>query len=248
MARERHLTNAPITEAIIDVRAALPDDYPVERLAGVRDLIREKYPILEEQRLFKATVEFQHGRVAPATADLGLNGYIFRTSDRLTVAQFRRDGFTLNRLKPYTSWNVLLPEARELWRLYARIAGVEAFTRVATRFINHLRVPALPVADFGRFLTDAPAPPRGAPGSTVGFLSRVEVRDQGTDVRAVVTQATEKAVEPGLVTIILDIDVYKQGSFRLDDAALDEAFQALHTTKNAVFFGAITEVTAGEYE
>ncbi|MBI3982871.1 MAG: TIGR04255 family protein [Gemmatimonadetes bacterium] len=248
MARVRHLSRAPITEALIDLRAGLPENFSVERLAEVRDSISARYPIVEEQRLFKTTLEFQPSRQAsPANSELGLNGYLFKSGDRLTVAQFRRDGFTLNRLKPYTSWGELYPEARTLWGRYADVAGIQDFTRLATRFINHLKVPAAPVPDFERYLTSIPAPP-GTPQTRDGFLSRVESRDPTTDLRAIVTQATEPAAEPGMMTIILDIDVYKPGSFRSNDPVLDEIFEALHVMKNAIFFGAITETTAEEYE
>lgn len=157
----------------------------------------------------------------------------------------------MNRLRPYTRWAELFPEARTLWRRYAEVAGIREFTRVATRFINHLKVPAAPAPDFDRYLTSAPAPPPGAPQSPVGFLSRVECRDPSTDLNAIVTQATEPALEPGVLTIILDIDVYKLGAYGPndpDDPALDEVFEALHGMKNDIFFGAITETTAEEHE
>ncbi len=41
-----------------------------------------------------------------------------KTPDRLNVAQFRRDGFTFNRLRPYTKWEEIRPEALRLWQLY----------------------------------------------------------------------------------------------------------------------------------
>lgn len=249
MARVRHLGRAPITEALIDLRAALPDDFGVERFAQLRDRIGERYPTHEEQRLFKTTLAFQPSQqLVPANTELGLHGYLYKTADNLTIAQFRRDGFTLNRLRPYTRWDELFPEARNLWRLYAEVAGIREFTRVATRFINHLKVPAAPTPEYGRYLTSIPTAPHGAPQSPVGFLSRVESRDPATDLHAIVTQATEPTVEPGLVTIILDIDVYKLGSFKPDDASLDEVFRALHVMKNDIFFGAITEAAAEEHE
>lgn len=249
MAQVRHLSKAPITEALFDLRAALPEDFAVERLAQVHDRIRDRYPTRHEQRLFKATVSFQASRPAapPETTDLGLNGYLFKSDDGLTIAQFRRDGFTLNRLKPYTRWAELFPEARTLWRLYAEVAGVRQFTRVATRFINHLKVPAAPGSDFDRYLTSAPPAAPGAPQPRVGFLSRVVSRDSATDLHAIVTHATEPALEAGVQTIILDIDVYKEGAYGPDDPALDEIFESLHTMKNDIFFGAITEVTAEEH-
>jgi uncharacterized protein (TIGR04255 family) len=249
MARVRHLSKAPITEALFDLRAALPDDFPLDRLKDVRDRMVEKYPTVEEQRFFAAKLTFQPSReLTPETTELSVRGYSFKSGDGLTIAQFRRDGFTLNRLKPYTRWAELLPEARALWRLYAEVTGIHEFTRVATRFINHLKVPAAPTPAFDRYLTSAPATPGGAPPSRVGFLSRVESRDPATGLHAIVTQATEAAPEPGMLTIILDIDVYELGAYGPEDPTLDALFEALHQMKNHIFFSAITEATAEEHE
>jgi len=245
MARVRHLSRAPITEALFDLRAELPEAFPVERLKELRGRIGDGYPAMEEQRFFTTKLTFQPSREpTPETTELGVRGYSFKSRDALTIAQFRRDGFTLNRLKPYTRWSDLLPEARTLWRLYAEFAGIREFTRIATRFINHLKVPAAPAAEFDRYLTSAPAAPPGAPRTPVGFLSRVESQDPATGLHAIVTQATEAAPEPGALTIILDIDVYKLGGYGPNDPALDELFEALHRMKNDVFFSAITETTA----
>jgi len=249
VARIRHLSRAPITEALFDLRAEVPETFPIERLKLPRDRIGQKYPGVEEQRFFETRFTLQPSReLAPQTTELGVRGYSFKSADGLTVAQFRRDGFTLNRLKPYTRWDELLPEARALWHLYAEVTGIREFTRVATRFINHLRVPATPAPDFARYLTNAPATTDGAPRSRVGFLSRVDSRDPETGLRALVTQATEAAPEPGALTIILDVDVYKLGTYGPDDRELDEVFELLHGMKNDIFFGAITETTAQEHE
>lgn len=77
MARVRHLSRAPITEALFDLRVALPEDFPVERLMQLRDRIGEKYPTVEEQRFFTAKLTFQPSReLAPETTELGLRGVL----------------------------------------------------------------------------------------------------------------------------------------------------------------------------
>ena len=61
-----------------------------------------------------------------------------RSQDDLTVAQFRADGFTMNRLKPYTGWAMLLPQVLDLWDAYVTVAQPAHVARVALRYINRL--------------------------------------------------------------------------------------------------------------
>jgi len=63
---------------------------------------------MEQQRGFEAHFELIKGQgQLPAVQDLGLRGFFFKDSQEKTIAQFRVDGFTLNRLQPYTSWEEL---------------------------------------------------------------------------------------------------------------------------------------------
>ena len=55
--------------------------------------------------------------------------------------QFRINGFTFNRLKPYTSWGDILPQVKDLWSLYIDIASPESITRIAVRYINNIEIP-----------------------------------------------------------------------------------------------------------
>ncbi len=102
MASPRHFDHAPITEAIIDLQVKLPKDFEVEQLATLKDKLRDRYPKVEEHRLIRGTFELKAGKPTSQSADLGLRGFFFRSGDPVNVAQFRIDGFTFSRLRPYT--------------------------------------------------------------------------------------------------------------------------------------------------
>src|SRR5579859_7697680 len=110
MPTPRHLREAPITEAIIDFRVKSRAGLDPAVFSGVRPSLADRFPRLNEQRGGKITFEFAPGAATPpVTEDLGLQGLFFRSADEKMIAQFRTDGFTLNRLRPYTSWNELFP-------------------------------------------------------------------------------------------------------------------------------------------
>ncbi len=247
MATIRHLANAPITEALFDFQVSLPAASDVAVFAALRDRLRERYPSVQERRSFQATFAFGGDKPRLPEAKFGdIDGYVFATADRLNVAQFRLDGFTLNRLAPYTSWDALVPQALELWDTYVQVARPEALTRLAVRYINRLQVPA--VGDLSRYLAVLPPRSPGAPQYLSRYLMRVGSHDPETGFLANITQALEPKPGTAEASVILDIDIYTTRRLDLESSALIPILSTMRTIKNQVFFGSITDETARQYE
>lgn len=135
-------------------------------------------------------------------------------------------------------------EAYQLWKIFVQIASPEMITRVAARYINHLQLP-LSVTDFGIYLA---APPR-VPGQLLhfvnSFLSRTVIIDSLTGAAANIGQALE-SISQGRV--ILDIDVFKGGEFRVDADDVWSLLDELRHFKNRIFFESVTDQTLRLYE
>ncbi len=248
MVQQRHLNNAPITEALIDIRAKLPDSFQIEEFIPLKKKLSRNYPTLNKQLLFKGHHEIKNGKyIDPHIEDLGIQGFLFKTNDKKQVVQFRNDGFTFNRLKPYSEWVDIRKEAQELWPLYMKIAKPEALTRLAVRYINKINIP-LPFNDFSEYLISAPNIPEKLPQAVVGFLNRVTIYDSTQDITANITHSFENVHQSNSITIILDIDVYKQGDFPIDNKEMWYIFEKLRDMKNRIFFSSITEKAARLFE
>lgn len=248
MAKKRHLANAPITEAIIDFKAKLPLDFKVEQFSILKEKLSDRYPILEGHKEIQTGMEIKDGiQVAQFTKDMGLQGFFFKSADKCNVAQFRVNGFTFNRLKPYTSWDEVFKEASELWGIYVETASPELITRIAVRYINHLKLP-LPMTEISQYLTAPPPIPDDIPKNVISFLTRVVVDDPKLGLMANIIQVLEKSVDPHYAMVIIDIDVYKQDEFKIDDEQIWSIFKKLRNMKNTIFFNSITEDAAELFE
>jgi uncharacterized protein (TIGR04255 family) len=243
MARVRHLRNAPIAEAVIDVRIRSREGLLADRFSNPPATIRERYPKTEP---IIAAARRPAGLIPPGAADTPA-GVFFKTMDDLNVVQFRSDGFTFNRLPPYTSWEDVFPEAMQAWQEYRRLLPDQArIVRVAARYINRLRF-TLP-AELSAFLTAPPSISLGLPQVLRGYLTRLVLADPQTSNSVVVTQALEQTTDPQHVIVLLDVDAYRDVDLELQDETLAEILTTLHDLKNQVFFGSITEQTAEMYE
>ena len=151
MSQRPHLSNAPILEAILDIKAALPAGTRLERLATMHGAISDRYPKRRTRKRIEGVLDIKsEGDVRLTRSAPTEDGYMFHSQDGKRIVQARLDGFTFNQLKPYETWEKLRDEAKEHWALYLDIARPESVNRIALRFINRMELP-LPFDDFKDF-------------------------------------------------------------------------------------------------
>ncbi len=241
MTTPRHLKNPPITEALLDFRVDEGAGVSPAHLPQLRERVGSGYTRITEQERFQASVEATPGRLPETRArNLGLFGWAFSSPDGRQVAQFRSDGFTLNRLAPYTSWPELFPEAMRLWKHYVQVVEPQAIRRMAVRYINHIKLDGLHVKleDYLR----APLPlPEGLPSTITSFLTSVVLHDEKAQSSVRVTQSLEPPHETQSLVFLLDIDAYSVVEKTPQDSTIEPTFEHLRTMKNNVFFSSLHE-------
>ena len=251
MARRTHLRNAPITEAVVELRISPRGPLPRTDIGQLSSLPREhaeRYPRSLPVHTAKFGFSVQEGQPTVAQPqDLGVYAYRFESADGKQIVLFRSDGFSFSRLKPYTEWTNVLSEALELWDVYREKMKPESVTRIAVRYINNLSI-QLPIDNFRDYLNAPPPLPKSAPQFVSGFLTRVMVHEPSQDLNATITQAMERGTEANTVNVILDIDAYKLGRFDPESEELGVVLGQLRELKNTIFFGSITEKTARLFE
>lgn len=247
MAEWPHLSRAPITEALIDIRVELPTGSTVDRLAPFADAVRAEYPKKRERK------EWHSQLVFPADAAMTVKsgshevvGHMFYSADGLQVVQARLDGFTFSRLKPYEDWEHLVGEAKRLWKVYRDVAKPVSITRIAVRFINRLELP-LPLGKFTDWIVNPPGIPPGLPQSVAGFMTQLHVPfTEFPKGYAIITHSVKPAPPPtDHVPYTFDIDAFEKARYSLDDESIWARFEELREIKNRVFFRTITQETLG---
>lgn len=232
------LRNAPIMEALIDIRVKLPPQSDAKKIDSIFELIKGQYPKKQEQRMSEIKIELKPGEEL-AKQLTKINGFRYLSSDEKEIVQAKMDGFTFNKLSPYSKWEDLRNEAHRLWLIYKNITCPDLVTRVALRYINNLNIP-MPIADFSDYLTVPPRVPERLPQGVSSFLIRVVIHEPSIDANAVITHALESVVGER-VPIILDIDVFKLRSEGIEEENIWGTLENLRDFKNKIFFASITE-------
>ena len=171
------LSNAPIREAVLELRTS-PPQQDIE--PTLREIIEglEGYKEPTTLRVFEGNISFSGGDEPAAETVLHrVQGFRASSEDDLRVIQFKVDGVTFSRLAPYTTWEEAAAEAKILWQAYADVIAPETVTRIAVRYINHIRLPH-PIRDIDDYFTSLPRIPDTLPQVFTSFLSRVTIFEE----------------------------------------------------------------------
>jgi len=237
-----HLPNAPITEALIDIRAELPPHISIDDLSNMRELVKDNYPTVKKRRTLEASFQFHEEADPEQKIQYSRDGFLFWSADERQVVQSRMDGFTFSRLKPYERWANLRTEGRRLWDLYVQTTQPLRVTRIALRYIDRIELP-LPFSDFREWLVTIPQVAPTLPNRLAGFLMRLVIPFGDGGITALVTQSLEVGAHKNSLPLILDIDVSIAKTYAVGSEEMWETLEELRDVKNQVFFDSITRKT-----
>lgn len=246
MARIRHLSRAPIAEAVIELRVRPSSDTTLQSLEPLSERLRASFPVVQRIESIAAKFGLKDGKPLPTDTTYEQLGILLKTADQQDVVQIRTDGFAVSRLPPYTSWEKVLPRALELWTQYCDVARPERVNRLGVRYVNRLRLP-MPV-DLSAHLTSPPTIPEMLPQVLRGYLTRMVLHDPETGNSVTVTQATEPSTDSEHLIVLLDIDALREVDLDPSSQEVGSMLESLRQQKNRAFFGSVTEQTAERYQ
>ncbi|MEW5975843.1 MAG: TIGR04255 family protein [Acidobacteriota bacterium] len=250
MARPRHLSRAPITEALIDIQTEPPDDVSFDALREAFSRLDFGYylksPISQGTFEFKFTADGQQSHTSTEATHIGLR---LHSSDEKYVAQCRLAGFTLSRLAPYEAWPTLVQETKRIWMVYRTRLSPKRVTRLATRFINNLRLPLDPGTSFQTYLQKFADVPDEAPQELASFFQTFSLVDVTGKAFVNLTLALGSAPGEPPAPVILDVDAYRRAlALSPENEDLWAILEQLRQLKNRCFFGCLTERAVELYE
>jgi uncharacterized protein (TIGR04255 family) len=245
MAKPRgHLANAPIVEAVVDFRVLPQENVNSETFAGLTASIGNRYSQNSSLQSVEGRFGIENGQFVNDLSKPTTIGWRYHSDTE--IAQFRLNGFTFSKIAPYTTWKEVFEEACRLWKVYLQIHDPKQVSRVAVRYVNQMRLDAH--AKLDEYLESPPLLPLPIPQVISEYLLRTKVEDLSRGASAVIIQALEPQVDPSVLSVLLDIDAFREVNMAPNDPAILSIFQQLRELKNDIFFASITEKTAGMYE
>lgn len=234
------LPRAPIVEAILDIRVELPREATIGRLEELGELIKTDYPTKRIRRRWEGELKFEEGQMLARGESPEIDGFLFWSSDEKQVTQFRLDGFTFSRLKPYQTWEQMQREAKRLWEIYLNGLQPVQATRLALRYINIIAIPSKRVK-LEEYFKELVRVPQELPQHFDQFHVRVVLHYPDEKTKAAITQATMPPSTPDSTSLLFDIDVFTETRLEPKDLSIWENFACFRTVKNEIFKHSLTQ-------
>ena len=229
------LALAPIVEGMIDLRVERSPEATIEAMKVACDELAGSFPSRRERRSLTAQLTLSLESPSAAAQFGEPDGLMLRSADEKDVVQFRLDGFTYSRLRPYTSWEDLKAKAESLWAKYRDVARPQKITRVGVRFIN--RIPVTPGETLDHTFTTTFTVASSLPQAVAGFLVRIAIPFEQEQAMAIINQT----MDADGTHCIFDIDAFEERAEGFTEAEAWDKLVMLRNVKNRVFFGSLTQ-------
>jgi uncharacterized protein (TIGR04255 family) len=237
------LLKAPIIEAVLDIDCDLPPTFDLAALeTRSRDLFGDRYPRFRKQLMQEHTIRAKGDEPPTMSVRHATQSLQFLQEDGKQLVQIRAQGFSFNRLAPYTTLDDYLPEIERTWRLFVSVAAPVQIRSVRLRYINRILLPMVG----GRvkledYLKVCPRLPDEERLTFTGFLNQHTAVENGTGNQVVIILTTQSH-ENEMLPLILDIITTSNGPAEVENWAwLSATIQALRALKNSVFRNTLTE-------
>ncbi len=237
------LKNPPIVEAVLDFDCAMS---PTFNLAGMeiafRESFRDHYPIFKKQMHQGFQFEAKIDEAPKLTTSQGLQALQVLHEDQKQIVQFRPQGFSFNRLTPYSSLDVYLPEIELAWKEFIKLAVPIQIRQIRLRYINRLLLPLSDGnLDLDHYFVGGPKLPDEERLVFVGFLNQHSAIEKETGNRVNIVLAAQSP-ENDKLPVILDITAQSEATCEVDEwNKILPTIQTLRSLKNSVFEKTLTQ-------
>jgi len=232
------LDDPPIIEAVIDIDCDMLPDFDLAAVEPeARKRFSDAYPNAKKSFIQENEIQARLNEPPKVKVTQALRALQFFSKDSLQLVQVRSNGYSFNRLRPYSSLDDYLPEIRRTWQLFVELGAPVRIRRIALRYINRILLPMEQETrvDLDDYLPLGPRFPEGHSLTYNNFLNRYSADEVGTGNHVTITLTNQK-IENGQLPVIFDIEVNRTLETTPDNwDAVQGAIASLRDLKNRVF-------------
>ncbi|MGK2870676.1 MAG: TIGR04255 family protein [Alphaproteobacteria bacterium] len=240
MAKSKHYPKAPIIEAVLDLQVLPSKNFDNSLYESIKSELSKNFKTanIEEMR-FELQLGNQQKKKSQLERKIGVR---LESTDGKYVIQAKENGYAFSIIDYYECWEDFSKIAYKYWNVYKRIFKPQKVTRQALRYINRIDIPETTFElkkyfNVYPYLFDDDEKVRVS-----GFFMQAQMPQKEGGI-ANVTQTVTQPIKPGCTSVILDIDVFDNKSFRPTARELKDRIAALRDQKNFIFRSSITPET-----
>lgn len=230
--------NPPIIEAVCEFKLAPDTPWDLTTPGLVYEKISKEFVHKEEHPIQELIlVKTAEGLQQTVLQDQRIR---FLTNDKKTFIQLGTRLLSVNRLRPYSTWEEFKPSIERAFSALNETVEIKNIQRIGLRYINRIDIPSKTV-DLDKYFDFRPFLGENLPQFLKSFIVGCEIpfRDEQDSCKVQLTNAIPEA--PGSSSYILDLDYYINKPEAVSkDEALEWVWRAHNNVEN-VFEGCIAD-------
>ncbi|MAF97005.1 MAG: hypothetical protein CMH26_00050 [Micavibrio sp.] len=235
-----NLKTPPAMEVVLEVLIANEENIDTEKLKITDENFTKQFSNQNDIYMFEAKI----GDCEAPSSKSSLIGYTYENEEELT--QYRRNGFSYNKLGNYPGWDTFVSRAAEVYKNYPY--NDKKIRRLGLRYINVIEVEnynGVPKDYFNIFLSSEE---KASISNIKDFMIKFSEENKKEGIRKNVNFHLSDLNQDFKAKFILDIDVLKTDVDTIEnEEELLEIFGKMRDTKNESFFSYLKENVLKHY-
>ncbi len=242
MSNTPSLNQAPILDAILQVKYDLMDGFDVRNFYEIRNDVMDEYPHFKENLTGEIKIQdLIDGKKTASIKDSRIIGYFIGKQDNSSDCVIETDKFTYTKHGNYTNWNDFIKEASYIWDHISKFMKNVPITRISTRFINKIEIEQDVKTPTEYLNTSIYSDSDALPEEVDSYLLNYKY-SWGVNKHAIVTQNIGPYAND-IFPIIFDIDVLNTNIFTYNSEEFLARLNEIRIVKNEIFFKNLTDKT-----
>jgi uncharacterized protein (TIGR04255 family) len=234
----RQYAKPPLLQVTIDLQFAKPDGFEIGQLEDLRPSFSPKYPIVDTVFQGQFLITFPGGP-APTTESTP-NGLLFQTDDRRHAFRLTDASLTFTQNAPYTNWEEVVEEYGPICEKFYDLYRPRLINRIGMRYVNRIDIQTQPIELFDYFRI-YPSVSSDLPQNITAFFMQTQLLDEPETL--VITQTPVPSPSEGMVSLLLDLDVFRSGQQVDSSPDILTVLEGMHEKLDRYFEASITDAT-----
>jgi uncharacterized protein (TIGR04255 family) len=237
---EQPYKQPPITEAVIEIRFAVPNEDAT--IAKASADFKSHYP--QENTVTNVAVQLYlptGPEIKTAAQTLEKSGYRRSSTDQTQLLLLWPDNFVISQLAPYPGWDAFFERFSRDWEIWKRAIGYRKISRIGVRYINRIDIPLSgPFLQYEQFLNIyAHLPESLGPVSSYAVQAQMPLPKIGCKL----TLNSGIVPSPVLrhVSFVFDQDIGNEETPPQNDEGIYKLLNEIRVKKNSVFESCVTD-------
>ena len=239
----KRYSNSPIIEAVCELRLAPDSKWDLTIPGLIYETIKNDFPNKEQRRVSNQLILPKEILEKPQNIEQQLiidDLALFRSEDQKQLIQVGNHLLSINRLKPYISWNQFRPLIGKAFEILRQVAGLNEIQRIGLRYINRIDVPDTNIK-LENYFEFKPSLGRNLPEMLIDFIVKCSLSYyDGRDIcriqlRSVIPEDKNSS------SFLLDLDYFLNDPKAVTENSILEWADKAHEEIEKVFEGCITD-------